>query len=100
MQKLRNAPHVRAVYDVTVAYAENNRYFLRSPSFTDSLMIPRLDKNWRFFVHVDRHLIEELPDSDEELAQWLEDRWVEKGERLEELRQKLDQGLPWEPYSI
>ena len=97
VQKLRTAAQVKAVYDVTVAYAKDNRIFQSPPTFGQTLMLPRLDKEWRFFVHVDRHLLEELPSSEEELAQWLEDRWIEKGERLEDLRQKLQDGLPWQP---
>lgn len=100
VQKLREAPHVKAVYDVTIAYAQKDgdRFlFQQPPTFGQSLMIPRLNERWRFYVHVQRHLIEELPRKPEELAKWLEARWVEKGERLEKLRQRLHQGLPWEP---
>lgn len=85
------------MYDITIAYAKDNKLFRTAPTFTESLMTPRLDRKWSFFVHIDRHPIEELPKSDGELAQWLEDRWVEKGERLEYLRQRLQKGLPWEP---
>ena len=97
VQKLRKTTHVKAVYDITVSYARNDgSIFQHAPSFAESLMIPRLDRQWRFFVHVDRHSINELPESDEGIAQWLEDRWVEKGERLEVLHQKLRLGLPWD----
>ncbi|KAK3701316.1 hypothetical protein LTR37_015537 [Vermiconidia calcicola] len=98
-QNLAKAPQMKAVYDVTIAYARkgiNGWQFQQPPSFAESLLVPRLDEEWRFFVHVDRHPLEELPRSSEELAQWLEDRWVEKGERLEVLRQKLVKGMPWE----
>lgn len=98
MQKLRNASHVKAVYDITVAYAKNDgSLFQQAPTFAQSTMLPRLDQKYRFFVHVERHLLEDLPRNDEVIAQWLEDRWVEKGERLETLRQRLQKGLPWEP---
>ena len=97
VQKLRNAPHVKAVYDLTVAYARNGGMFQQPPTFAESIMTPRLDKHWKLFVHVERHPIEDLPRTDKELAQWLEDRWIEKGQRLEALQQKLDKGVPWEP---
>lgn len=98
VQNLRSTSHVKAVYDCTVAYAnKNGNIFQQPPTFAQSIMLPRLDENWRFFVHVERHPIEELPKSDEEIAQWLEDRWVEKGDRLDILRQRLQKGLPWEP---
>lgn len=97
VQTLRSTPQVNAVYDVTIAYAKGNK-FRAAPTFAESIMTPRLDRKWRLFVHVDRHPIEELPKSDNELTQWLEDRWMEKGERLEYLRQRLEKGLPWESF--
>ena len=94
VQKLRNSSHVKAVYDITIAYARNDgSQFQQPPTFAQSITLPRLDQQWRFFVHVDRYLMEQLPKSDGEIAQWLEDRWIEKGERLESLRQRLQKGL-------
>lgn len=98
VQKLRNSAQVKAVYDVTVAYAKTDgSLFQRAPTFVQSITLPRLDQQWKFFVHVDRHLLEDLPRSDKEIAQWLEDRWIEKGERLETLRRRLENHLPWDP---
>ena len=99
VQRLRQAPHVKAVYDVTVAYAKGDS-FQNPPTFSQSLYLPRLDKEWKFFVHVERHLLHELPHTDDELAQWLEDRWIEKGERLELLRNRLAHGLPWTDLAV
>jgi hypothetical protein len=62
-------------------------------------MMPTLDEEWRFFVHVERHMINELPRDEDGLAKWLEERWLEKGERLEMLRQRLEKGMLWEPIS-
>lgn len=99
VQKLRTAQHVKAVYDVTIAYAKlsaNGRFVFQSPpSFLETVVIPRLDRRWKFFVHVERYPLYELPTTDEELAQWLEDRWVEKGQRLEGLRQELVGNVSW-----
>jgi hypothetical protein len=100
VQRLRQAKHVRAVYDVTIAYAKNGRLFQVPPRFFETVLQSDLDKRWDFFVHVDRHPLDKLPTSGEELAQWLEDRWVEKGQRLERLRQLLEAGLPWDASSI
>lgn len=98
MQQLRKAPHVKAVYDCTIAYGrEKGSVFQQPPSFTQSLFLPGLSKSWRFFVHIERFALEDLPQDDSGLAKWLEDRWMEKGERLELLRQRLVDGLPWEP---
>lgn len=94
VQKLRSAPHVKAVYDVTVAYARHNGLFQHPPTFAQTLLMPCLSEEWTFFVHVERHALEGLPTQERELAQWLEDRWVEKGERLEVLRKRLESRLP------
>ena len=96
VQKLRNAPHVKAVYDLTLAYAKDGKVFQQPPKFWQSLLYPRLDRTFRTYVHVERHELAQLPDESDELAQWLEDRWVEKGERLERLRVRLSKNLPWE----
>lgn len=100
VQQLRTAPHVKAVYDLTIAYArrsaDNNTFVFQSPpTFLQSVSEPRLDEAFKFFVHVDRYALEDLPRGDEKLAGWLEERWVEKGERLEVLKRRLEAGLEW-----
>ncbi|KAM3416027.1 hypothetical protein BST61_g9514 [Cercospora zeina] len=100
--RLRTTRHVRAVYDVTIAYAYHppgagaKREFQRPPTFWQTLSQPKLGRQSTMYVHVTRHAIEDLPHSDAELARWLEERWVEKGERLESLREKLVTGVSWE----
>lgn len=95
VQELRKVPHVKAVYDVTIAYAKGNQ-FQRPPSFSDTIFRPDLDSAWHFYAHVKRHLLADLPSSDEELAEWLVAQWVEKGDRLEDLRDKNARGIAWE----
>jgi len=95
VQRLRAAAHVKAVYDVTIAYAKHEKVFQSPPPFYQTVLLRRLDEQWRFYVHVDRYLIADLPDTDEALAQWLEDRWIEKGDQLEMLRKKLEDRTPW-----
>lgn len=97
VQKLRDAKQVKAVYDVTVAYANKDRGFQQPPTFAQSLMIPTLDAEWTFFVHVERHMLDELPQDEAGLIQWLEKRWIEKGEMLELLLDRLEKGQPWVP---
>ena len=43
-----------------------------------------------------RFEISSLPDGEAGLRAWLEERWVEKGEVLEELRGRLERGEGWE----
>ena len=46
-------------------------------------------------VHAVRYLLKDLPQSDEQLAAWLEERWIEKGETLEQLKHSLSRGEIW-----
>lgn len=94
VNKLREATHIKAVYDVTIAYACGD-HFMSAPTIWETLSTPNICTTWQFHVDVQRHPLEDLPRTDEELARWLEDRWTEKGKRLESLRQDLVKGVPW-----
>jgi hypothetical protein len=65
---------------------------MEAPTMWQSLSQVNISSKYRFFVHLDRHLLEDLPDSDDELKIWLEDRWFEKGRRLENLRVEMQNG--------
>ncbi|CCF43742.1 acyltransferase [Colletotrichum higginsianum] len=84
VQHLRKATHVKAVYDVTIAYQRGSE-FLVAPSMWDTLSVPGLSSRlgYKFHVHVRRFPLETLPQDDEKLAKWLENLWVEKGEWLD-----------------
>ncbi|GAB7328006.1 hypothetical protein MBLNU13_g00064t1 [Cladosporium sp. NU13] len=106
VQHLRSAPHVKAVYDITIAYADmQNAHpagktapfaFQSPPTFVQSVLTPDVGRRWKTLVHVRRFAIDDLPAEEAELRSWLEERWVEKGEFLEELRAKLLRGESWE----
>ena len=88
VQHLRKATHVKAVYDLTIAY-QRGSVFQSPPAFWDTLSVPGLStgpKPYRFHVHARRFPLADLPASDVELAKWLEQRWVDKGEWLEAKR--------------
>ncbi|KAK0613008.1 hypothetical protein B0T17DRAFT_583742 [Bombardia bombarda] len=92
VQHLRKAPHVKAVYDLTIAY-QHGKQWQQAPTMWETLSVPRLSlasqkggQGYRFHVHARRFPLEELPHDDAELARWLEERWVEKGEWLERKR--------------
>jgi hypothetical protein len=95
VQHLRNAPHVKAVYDVTIAYSYQNK-FLTAPTIWDTLSLPSLSGpkgSYKFHVDVQRYELISLPRADEELAQWLESKWIEKGELLERFREQWSRGM-------
>ena len=53
-----------------------------------TLSLPGLSDRlgYKFHVHARRFPMETLPEKDEDLATWLEQRWIEKGEWLEAQR--------------
>ncbi|KAK4649335.1 uncharacterized protein QC761_117905 [Podospora bellae-mahoneyi] len=92
VQHLRKAPHVKAVYDLTLAY-QCGEEFQKAPTMWETIAVPKLSLTreqggvgYRFHVHVRRFPIEELPGDAAGLAKWLEQRWVEKGRWLEARR--------------
>lgn len=97
MQHVRQAPHVKAVYDLTIAYRYGAK-FQEAPAFWDTLSVPGLSdprrmkggRAFRFEVHARRFAMEDLPREDGELTRWIEDRWVEKGLWLEAKRREWE----------
>jgi hypothetical protein len=99
VKELGTSSSVRAIYDLTLAYAHKGRFF-ETPSMWDTLSQPRLDKEWRFHVHVEMYEIKDIAwKSDSELAAWLECRWMEKSKRLEKLQRDLEEGRDWSQTS-
>lgn len=94
MRELRHSAHIKAVYDVTIVYGYGNE-FLAILSLWQTLSDPELGTKWIFHAHVERDVLEILADIDDGLAQRLEQRWVEEGTMLEDLRVPLFRGHPW-----
>ena len=100
VKELGTSSSVKAIYDLTLAYAHNSRFF-EAPPMWETLSQPALDKDWRFHVHVERFEINELRGkSDAELAAWLQGRWVEKSKRLEKLQRDLEEGTDWSQTAL
>jgi len=84
IQNLRKS-HVNHLYDFTIA-------FKNVPSNTVNGTVPSivrvlshdLNPDWKFHVHVDRYLLDDLPSDDEKLSKWIEELWVKKDKRLGE----------------
>lgn len=89
VQYLRKASHIKSVYDITIAYSHNNK-FLSAPSILDSLILDNIStcRGYKFHVDVQRFAIADLPETDAELALWLETRWVEKGKFLQNKKEE------------
>ena len=95
MPSVIHTKHVRAVCDMTIAYAHGNN-FMQAPSSRQTISTADLAKErYKFYIHDDRYDTNELPES-EGLSKWLEERWIKKGKRLEMPRDKLARGEEWE----
>ncbi|TVY21440.1 1-acyl-sn-glycerol-3-phosphate acyltransferase delta [Lachnellula arida] len=89
VQHLRKAKHMKAVYDMTIAY-EHHHKFLQAPTIWESICCGDLSgkRGYKFHVDVKRIPLDELPEDDAGLSKWLETRWIEKGEFLEAKREE------------
>ena len=92
VKALRSSSSVTAIYDLTIAYSHESR-FHEAPSFSQSLFESNLGEFYRFHVHAERFAIQDLAEmDDDQLAVWLEQRWMAKSNKLEELQQMLEDG--------
>ncbi|KAI9295177.1 acyltransferase-domain-containing protein [Neoconidiobolus thromboides FSU 785] len=84
LSKLRNS-HIEHVYDITMAYSHRTKGFGVYPSIVDIHTLSHL-REYQFHIHVRRFSINELPEEQEKLRQWIIQLFVEKDELLERLK--------------
>ncbi|KAJ3128474.1 hypothetical protein HK098_004369 [Nowakowskiella sp. JEL0407] len=84
--------HIKAVYDLTIAYKHDEKGFQAFPSVINLHTTPL--KGYHFNIHVRRFLIADLPEDEEELSQWVINMWKEKDEILEYMKTNWTDGLP------
>lgn len=95
VKALRQSTSVKAVYDLTIAYA-NGKQFFEAPSMWETIANPALSPDWKFHVHARRFAVDTFKDmSDLEIASWLEDRWIAKRRTLEDLQLELEKDQDW-----
>lgn len=69
---------------------------MEAPTMVETLFDPNLADSWRFHVHAERFEIADLAGkTDSELAEWLEQRWMVKCAKLQELQRDLEAGKDW-----
>ncbi|KAH0608058.1 uncharacterized protein H6S33_002110 [Morchella sextelata] len=87
VQNLRDgSSHIKHVYDLTLAYSKaggSGKGFMDAPTMWETFAMARVSPPWRFHVHVRRFEIKELPEDEEGLRTWLEERWAEKSRILQ-----------------
>ncbi|ORX61840.1 hypothetical protein DM01DRAFT_1360988 [Hesseltinella vesiculosa] len=86
--------HVKYVYDLTIAYRHNvpGAEFNEAPTMVE-LHTTTLSPDYQFHVHVRRFALEDLPQNDDAIGDWLRQRFVEKDLFLEQLRQDWTDAL-------
>lgn len=96
--------HINYIYDFTIAYKRlhHRKSFNQAPSMVRA-HIHSLWPEYQFHVHCRRFAIKDLPSDENELGDWLRDRWVEKDKILTSLREDwiggLDKKIIWEETS-
>ncbi|KAJ1565253.1 hypothetical protein HK096_003786 [Nowakowskiella sp. JEL0078] len=90
VNSFRNS-HVQAIYDLTIAYSHETEGFQVYPHVV-RLHTGTLN-GYNFHIHVRRYLIQDLPQDDEELSKWVINRWEEKDQILQQLRENWTDGM-------
>lgn len=81
VQSLRNDSQIKHVYDLTLVYSGGK--FMDAPTIWESFAFSRVSPPWKFHIHTRRFELKDLPEDDEGVKDWLEDRWVEKSKILQ-----------------
>ncbi|KAI8380308.1 acyltransferase-domain-containing protein [Blakeslea trispora] len=96
--------HIKYVYDFTIAYRHRKhpKRFVQAPTMV-RIHLHSLWPDYEFHVHCRRFAIEDLPTDEEELSDWLRERWAEKDVILDTLRKDwidgLDKTILWQESS-
>lgn len=76
--------HVKFVYDFTLVYYNlDEKKIQRPPTPVETHSYGDLSRHYKFHIHVRRFAIDEIPEEEEAVTQWLEQRWKDKDEVLE-----------------
>ncbi|WWC91203.1 uncharacterized protein L201_006145 [Kwoniella dendrophila CBS 6074] len=76
--------HIKYIYDLTLLYQSPKQYKWRVPSLSDQLGCKDLAKEgYKFKIHVRRIPIADLPEDEESLKEWCENKWKEKDDLLD-----------------
>lgn len=77
------------MYDLTLAYSQaGKRGFMSAPTIWESFTLARVSPPWKFHVHTRRFELKDLPEDDEGVKNWLEERWVEKSRILQGMEEE------------
>jgi len=100
IQELRDT-HVKYIYDFTIAYAHPSQNTVGFGDIPDMVRVHStvLSPEYGFHVHVRRYAIDSLPTDDESLTEWIRNRFAEKDQFLESLKDKWVDGINGEVWT-
>ena len=78
--------------DFTFAYFHKTKGFGVPPDLI-RVHTGRLSPEYKFHVHVKRYFIDDLPKDEEELSEWVVQRYVEKDAFLENMKETWTDGI-------
>ncbi|KAF9975099.1 hypothetical protein BGZ73_001360 [Actinomortierella ambigua] len=85
VQKFRGT-HVKYVYDFTIAYHHRTKGFGVPPDLV-RVHTAQLNPEYKFHVHVRRFPLDDLPEDEDKLSEWVVQRYVEKDAFLESMKE-------------
>lgn len=87
LTQFRNS-HVRHVYDMTLVYRDEKGNMQRAPTPVETHSYGNLSLHYKFHLHVRRFAIEDIPEDEASVTEWLEERWNEKDRVLEGMKRE------------
>ncbi|KAF9168682.1 hypothetical protein DFQ26_002582 [Actinomortierella ambigua] len=85
VQKFRGT-HVKYVYDFTIAYYHRTKGFGVPPNLV-RVHTAQLNPEYKFHIHCNRYLLDDLPEDEDKLSEWVLQRYVEKDAFLESMKE-------------
>lgn len=81
--------HVRHVYDFTLVYHNKTANQIQlPPTPVETHSSGDLSRHYKFHIHVRRFAIADIPDDEEAVTKWLEDRWIDKDRLLTDMKRE------------
>ncbi|CAO3566497.1 hypothetical protein BGZ70_000960 [Mortierella alpina] len=84
--------HVKCVYDFTFAYYHQTKGFGVPPDLV-RVHTGQLSPEYKFHVHVRRYQLDDLPEDEEKLSEWVVQKYVEKDAFLEQMKENWTDGI-------
>lgn len=88
VKSFRNS-HVKFIYDITLGYYHPEKGLGYPPNVFSVHLLGNLE-GYKYFIHVKRYYLKDLPEGDADLCNWLFDRFYEKDAIIETWKKSLE----------